>query len=92
MKGFVYFLRGMTGIVKVGKSKRTPTRRIAEYSPLLPFETELIHVIECDDCAAAENELHTVLENNRLRGEWFRLTDRDVDDIQGGILDYVAHE
>jgi len=92
MKGFVYFLSTATALCKIGRTVRRPSARIAEYAPKLPFETTLAHVIPCDDCTAAEREVHSVLEAQRVRGEWFQLKPSDIEEIQEGILDFVGQQ
>lgn len=89
--GFVYFLSAGKGLVKVGKTTRQPTARIAEYSPLLPFDTTLSHVIECADCGQTEKHIHQILEAQHVRGEWFRLSDDDIEAIRSGVLDRTGN-
>lgn len=80
-KGWIYFLRGPGGLVKIGKSKNKPTKRVAEYSPKLPFETHLAFVFETSDIDYSEKYLHSVFVHRKVRGEWFRVTDNEIMDI-----------
>jgi hypothetical protein len=76
--GWIYFLRGPGGLVKIGKTKREPTQRIAEYSPLLPFTTELILSIPVTDLNQCERLFHSIHTANRVRGEWFNFSDEEL--------------
>ena len=45
----------------------------------LPFEVELLHVIECQDYNTAELALHLKFASKRVNGsEFFTLNDEDV--------------
>ena len=76
--GWIYFLRGPDGICKIGKSTREPDLRIAEYSPQLPFETELAFMMQVSNCDVAEKYLHAVFQLRHIRGEWFKISDADI--------------
>jgi hypothetical protein len=85
--GFVYFLKGTNNVVKIGKSRREPDVRIAEYSPLLPFETELLRVVETEDVDKTEIDYHQFYEEQHVRGEWFQMTDENLAEIQDGEME-----
>lgn len=76
-EGYVYILQGGR-YYKIGKTNNL-TRRIAEISPKLPFETSLIHAIETDDANRLEAILHNKYTSKQVNGEWF---DLDWEDIQ----------
>jgi len=71
--GWIYCLRGPDNLVKIGKSQRKPTQRVAEYSPLLPFETEIEIEFQANDMNAAEEILHGWFKNFHARGEWYKI-------------------
>lgn len=77
--GYVYLIRDrdVTGYCKIGKSTNV-RRRIGHFDTMLPFETDLLHIIETDDCTALEARLHRHFAEKRVRGEWFELDDNDI--------------
>ena len=78
--GFVYVLRG-AGYYKIGLSKNVD-RRMEQIEPKLPFETELLCTIATDDMHRLESELHKRFADKRASGEWFQLTENDVEYIK----------
>ena len=81
---WVYVLEalGEEAIYKIGKSKDYPTKRIAEYSPKLPFDTKLVATIPTNNGYALETDLHKTFSADRIRGEWFRLDKENVNDLK----------
>lgn len=79
-RGVVYFIRDDKGRIKIGKAKNIK-ERMGEYTKL-PFEPEIIHLIESDDYHATEIQFHELFAEKRLRGEWFDLTDKDIEMIK----------
>lgn len=80
--GWVYLLRGDAGFYKIGQS-REPGRRIAQLQAAAHHELELVHVFQCADMAYEERLLHERFAEQRVRGEWFLLSEDDVAYIQG---------
>lgn len=78
--GYVYLLKDIeiTGYCKIGKTTQ-PFHRMKAFGVQLPFETELIHVIECRNLHQTETQLHTRFADKRKRGEWFDLTTEDIE-------------
>lgn len=77
--GYVYVLKDIeiSGYYKIGKTTN-PHNRMKAFGVLLPFETELIHVIECDNADRIESQLHNHFSHKRKQGEWFALDNDDV--------------
>lgn len=80
--GFVYLLQSPTGAYKIGKTK-TPNDRLRTFSVKMPFEVAYVCVIETLDMNGLERSLHLRFAEKRLNGEWFSLTDADVEYIKG---------
>jgi hypothetical protein len=78
--GFVYVVRG-GGYHKIGKAKDLDAR-VKWFELKLPFEIEVVLVIPSNYYSALERELHTTFEHKRVNGEWFQLTDEDVEDMR----------
>ncbi|WP_075793750.1 GIY-YIG nuclease family protein [Massilia putida] len=70
-QGYLYVLANsaMPGLVKVGKTTRTPSERAEELSGVTGLPTPFIVVYEqlFDDCSAAEQFVHTLLESRGFR-------------------------
>ncbi len=70
-RGYIYILANsaMPDLVKVGKTTRTPAERAAELSKVTGVPTPFIVVYEqlVDDCTAAEEFVHTMLQQKGYR-------------------------
>jgi hypothetical protein len=78
--GYIYFLKCQE-YVKIGISKN-PIERVEQVSLLLPFEITLLHVVRSKDIYTTEKEFHNYFSNKRVNGEWFKLSDEDVNVIR----------
>jgi hypothetical protein len=75
---------------KVGYS-RFVDARLKQLSRTLPFDVSLFgfwHVSWPDDHrrfnpARMEREIHLLLDAKKINGEWFRLAERDIEDLDG---------
>lgn len=78
-KQYVYIIRDveLTGLYKIGKSKSLNSR-LYDFGVKLPFEFHIVHLIPCDDVDWLECDLHQKYSHKRLRGEWFNLSDEDI--------------
>lgn len=79
--GYIYLIGNSSKkIYKIGKS-RQPKERYKAIATKLPFSVEIIHVIGGDDIEKAEKLLHNIFAQKRTHGEWFELSDDDVNQI-----------
>mgnify|MGYP001599049725 CR=1 FL=1 len=79
--GYVYLLSSRTGEYKIGQTKNIG-QRIYSINKQLPSGALLIHSIPCKDRIATEKLLHEKFSHRRINGEWFMLSDADVDSIK----------
>lgn len=80
--GFVYVIRQTGGgLSKIGWST-TPKARLAALRIGSPVPLELVGVIE--GTQSDEAQWHATFREKRSHGEWFALTDQDIE--------YVLHE
>lgn len=81
--GIVYLLQDaeVTYYCKIGRTTN-PKERITQFDIKLPFRVKVLHTIVCRDCVSAEKELHARYAEKRVRGEWFNLTDGDIQTIR----------
>ncbi len=77
--GFVYLFSSDHGFYKIGQSV-DPEGRLQAFSSL-PFNVRLIHKTFTQDMDYAETFLHHKFAAKRIKGEWFQLTEADVQDI-----------
>lgn len=69
--GFVYLVYSQYGY-KIGMSTNLDNRR-KRFDVKLPFPVEMKYYVKSDNYKAIEKELHTLLDDYRLNGEWFNL-------------------
>jgi len=81
-RGFVYVIKSDSGFYKIGKSVNAQ-KRIEELGVKLPFPIEPIHIIESNDYTRAEMYFHQKFADKRGNGEWFALTDEDIEYLKG---------
>jgi len=84
-RGFVYVFEG-DGYYKIGMSKNPPRRQM-QIEPKLPFSLKLVHAIQTGDMRKLETTLHERFREKHLRGEWFALDARDVEELKGMIIE-----
>lgn len=79
-KGCVYFFRhiGLTPI-KIGYSEcNSPINRFEQLKTYAPYGCEILGFIELYNAREIERILHQKFSSKRLQGEWFELTEEDV--------------
>lgn len=79
--GYVYLLYSPTNnTYKIGRAKEVYNRygSIAKQSPV---EIKLVHQFKSSNASKAERELHSRYASKRVLGEWFSLSEQDVEAI-----------
>lgn len=79
--GYVYLIKNNEGHYKIGKSVN-PNKRIESLGVVLPFPIEAVHLVYSDRMSKLEKELHERFGDKHIAGEWFALTDEDVNFIK----------
>lgn len=74
--GYVYVIRSGDAH-KIGKAVNVE-QRYWQIEPAPPYPIRLIHTIRTTNHHALESQLHTFFEAKRLNGEWFSLSDEDI--------------
>ena len=79
-KGCVYFFRHIgLSPVKIGySSSNSPIARFEQFKTYAPYGSEIIGFIQTIDAKNLEKKLHRKYASLRLFGEWFDLTDEQV--------------
>ena len=78
--GYVYLLLAKNGLVKIGRSVN-PRSRIDGIISTAPTHVGLYHLIQTHDMFGLERHLHLRFEESRHHGEWFRISDPDLEDL-----------
>lgn len=79
--GYVYLAqaKGLQRF-KIGRSSN-PVERGAKLKRQSPVPVEVIWASYFDDCRKTEVELHDIFSSKRVHGEWFELSNEDVNKI-----------
>ena len=86
--GYVYIIGSAEyGLYKIGRTNKEVDERLYQFSPMLPFPCCLVTAIKTKSPAKLERSLHKVLEDKRVNGEWFALTEEDIERIKEGTRD-----
>lgn len=76
-----YLIKSQLGYYKIGFSSNV-NRRFETLNKATPDSLKLIHVIKTWQYRDVEKYLHDKFEHKRYDGEWFKLSDEDVDYIK----------
>lgn len=82
LRGYVYLLKMVNGdYYKIGRTKNYQNR-LETFGVKLPFSVEYEYIIQTKDMYALESELHQRFAAKRVNGEWFALSQVDIDYIK----------
>lgn len=76
--GFVYVLRAENGTHKIGMARDVAVR-VQDIASFVPFQVEVVLTFATGHMRRLERSLHQCFADRRLRGEWFALTESDLD-------------
>jgi hypothetical protein len=79
--GYVYLVAGEGGVYKIGKTTQLD-KRVNFFEIKLPFPIELVCVIPSDDISGLERQMHKRFADKHVNGEWFKLTQQEVEEIK----------
>jgi len=74
--GYVYIFRADT-VFKIGMSG-DPEQRLKTLKSKPPYPTEVVHTIHSNTPRMLEHQLHNKYAGIRAFGEWFHLTEKDI--------------
>lgn len=76
---------------KIGKTMNIKQRMKAiQYANPIKIELKIIQAIS--HCATRERDIHDRFDSKRVRGEWFRLTKKDIKDLQRLVSIFKAQD
>lgn len=82
LPGFIYLIHAVgSNRYKIGRTARIESR-LARLKAQAPYPMELIHHFWTDDSTGMEATLHTKFQSKRVHGEWFELSDEDIETIK----------
>lgn len=80
--GFVYILKAFNSdLRKIGRTT-DPANRLHTFEVKLPFHVSYELVIKSPDAKKLERDLHQRFASARTDGEWFLLSDSDINDLR----------
>jgi hypothetical protein len=89
--GYIYFLADdKAGLVKIGRTKHDPRKRIAQLQGQSPNPLRLLEQYQTDDMYLEERTLHHVFDYCRRHGEWFDLKCVHAHIFKGGGQGWVS--
>ncbi len=79
-KGCVYFFRHIgLSPVKIGYStNESPINRFNQFKTYAPYGSEILGFIQTKDAKELESILHSKYASKRFNGEWFEISEEDV--------------
>ena len=70
-------------IYKIGHTRREVRKRLKELKTANPYELEIVKVFITDKYGSnIEKSLHRNFHQSKIDGEWFRLSEDDVDQFE----------
>lgn len=76
----LYILIASNGLCKIGRSNNL-YQRIASLWTMIPDEFEVYALFSTDKHIVCEKVVHRKYEDRRVKGEWFVLTQNDLDEL-----------
>jgi hypothetical protein len=80
-KSGVYVISILDEYFKIGSSKNI-YNRIISIERGLPFEVQVVKIIETDIYLLLERMIHAEFKHKRIKTEWFRLTPQDIIEME----------
>ena len=85
--GYIYLIRDKLGNIKIGKSINYK-RRINDINNTIPQNIDILLVAKIPNYGKIEAHLHRIFKSKRLKGEWFKLNDKDLEKIEYIVRKY----
>lgn len=80
--GYVYLIHCKgTNYYKIGVSKLPTQNRLSNLQSGCPFELEMLHIQHCWNYYVIEKQIHKILKEKNIRGEWFEIEPKDLTKI-----------
>ena len=90
--GTVYLIKNESGYYKIGRTKGEFSKRLAQLQSSTHEQLSKVAIFVTSDHEGLELYLHTKFDIMRVRGEWFRLNDMDVERLISLAKDWLRDE
>jgi len=85
-EGYIYIVHCKDSAnYKIGKSTQ-PTYRVKSHQTSCPYELELEYHISVLNMTDVEHVVHGLYESKRVRGEWYELSEDDIEQIKAVLI------
>lgn len=84
-EGYVYFLRDVNGLTKIGCTSNINNRKNSlkkEFGNL-----ELLKLLKSENMVNLERYYHIIFRKNHIKGEWFNLDKKEIENLKLGIFE-----
>ena len=95
-KGFIYLIYDNSKGYKIGCTKNDPRKRLVQLQVGNINKLTLIHSQVSNTMLETEQHWHKVFKHKRVKGEWFNLTEKEINQFKeyfwydvGFIVDYI---
>jgi predicted GIY-YIG superfamily endonuclease len=79
--GYVYLLRAENGMCKIGMTSQDIQSRVNQIERDVPLKMTVLHHFHSVHCRKAEMYLHDTYAEQRIRYEWFSLSQDQIEEI-----------
>ena len=86
-EGYVYFVKDVNGLIKIGCTGDFQNRSYGLKSYF--GDLKLIRLLSCNDMISLERSFHIIFKENRVTGEWFNLKEEDVLNYELGFIESI---
>lgn len=77
----LYVAREPYGTVKIGITKYLE-QRMSSLATACPYDIEVLFTVEVADARWAERQIHERFAHKRVKGEWFRLDEDEIESLR----------
>jgi len=84
-RGFVFFITHPQGFVRIGHTEGDPRIRLCETQCHCPYQLELKAAIKHRNSPELARVLQQSLTDKCEHGEWFRLSDSELEQVLAGL-------
>lgn len=84
-EGYVYFVKDVNGLIKIGCTGDFDNRSYGLKSYF--GDLKLIRLLKCNNMINLERYFHVIFRDKRVTGEWFDLKEKEVLDYELGFVE-----
>ena len=81
-----------TKLYKIGYTRRKVEKRIKELKTANPYDFDIVKIFEADKYGSSiERNLHQHFRSKKIDGEWFSLSEEDVNEFESLCQNYYKN-